>query len=253
MRVQANLALFPEERPAAMVVSHERSGTHFLMNALAACYGYTSAPFVNLDEPDVIINYFHPPSLRDVLMGLATRPMANVVKSHHPAEFFGNELATLTRRYIIFVICRDPVAVMLSYWRVMHRWAWNEGPKTADPVSFARAEPCGRMMRYQMRQCPNLLTRWAAHVEGWLTAAEGNARISIVRYEDLDSRYEATMDGFAPLLGRPPQALNRPARGVNVIPGGPKDPMGTGIAPDIEELRRVCREVVGETMARLGY
>ena len=181
MRVQANLALFPEERPAAMVVSHERSGTHFLMNALAACYGHTSTPFVNLDEPDVVINYFHPPSLRDVLMGLAARPMANVVKSHHPVEFFGSELVTLTKRYVILVVCRDPVAVMLSYWRIMHRWAWNEGPKTVDPVSFARAEPCGRMMRYQMRQYPNLLKRWAAHVEGWVAAAEGNARISMVR------------------------------------------------------------------------
>ena len=44
MRFQANLALFPDERPAVMVVSHERSGTHFLMNALAACYGYVSRP-----------------------------------------------------------------------------------------------------------------------------------------------------------------------------------------------------------------
>jgi len=38
MNVQAsgNFTLFPESRPTAVVVSHERSGTHFLMNQQSA-------------------------------------------------------------------------------------------------------------------------------------------------------------------------------------------------------------------------
>jgi hypothetical protein len=40
---------------------------------------------------------------------------------------------------------------------------------------------------------------------------------------------------------------------VNVIPGGPEDPAGVGIPPDAAALRRLCREEVGATMARLGY
>ena len=86
MRLQANLALFPDERPAVMVVSHERSGTHFLMNALAACYGYVSAPWINLDRLTLNINYFYPPELREALLALASQPMANVVKSHPPGH-----------------------------------------------------------------------------------------------------------------------------------------------------------------------
>jgi hypothetical protein len=82
-----------------MVVSHERSRTHFLMNALAACYGYVSAPWVNLDLPTVNINYYYPPRVRDILLALAARPMANVVKSHHPADLFAAELPRLTERY----------------------------------------------------------------------------------------------------------------------------------------------------------
>jgi hypothetical protein len=223
------------------------------MNALAFCYGYTSSPWINFDHPQMVINYFHPRSIREVLMALAARPMANIVKSHHPPDFFEGELETVTRRFVIFVVCRDPASVMLSYWRFMHGLFWNEGPKTADPVAFASAAPCGRMMRYQTRQYPNLLQRWAAHVQSWLAASEGNPRIAIVRYEDLNERYEETMEGFATLLGRPPIALTRPAPNFNVIAGGPQDPTGTGIPPDVEALHRLCREEVGEMMARLGY
>ncbi|HEX5269507.1 MAG TPA: sulfotransferase domain-containing protein [Gemmataceae bacterium] len=253
MRLEANLALFAEERPAAMVVSHERSGTHFLMNALAACYGYVSQPFVNLDRPSLNINYFYPPELRDALLTLASRPMANVVKAHYPADFFADELPRVTERYVIFSVCRDPVPTLISYWRILHRWAWVEGPRVADPITFARAEPCGRMMRYQMRQQPNLMRRWAAHVESWLAAARALPRVVVVRYEDLDQRYGETMRGFAGLLGRPPQALTRPARDFNVIAGGPTDPTGSGVPPDTEALRQLCRQEVGATMARLGY
>jgi hypothetical protein len=253
MEVRANLVLFPEGRPAAMVVSHERSGTHFLMNALAACYGYVSDPWINLDGPTVNINYFYPRDVRDTLLALAARPMANVIKSHHPADFFATELPRLAERYVVFSICRDPVATLVSFWRFLHRWPWSEGPRASDPLAFARAEPCGRMMRYQMRQYPNLMARWAAHVEGWLAAAEAVPRVVVVRYEDLDARYEETMRGFAGLLGRPPQALTRPARDVNVIPGGPADPTGSGVLRDTGALRSLCRVTVGGTMARLGY
>jgi hypothetical protein len=249
----AGLTHFSEYRSAVMVVSHERSGTHFLMNSLAACYGYVSAPWIDFDRPLVNINYFYLPEVMEALLGLAAGPMANLVKSHHPADFFGSELGRLTERYVVFVVCRDPAAVLLSFWRFLHAWPWAEGPKVADPLTFARSEPCGLMMRYQPRQYPNLMQRWAAHVDSWLTAAAGRPRVVVVRYEDLDAHYEETVRGFAGVLGRPPQSLVRPLRDVNVIPGGPPDPTGRGIPPDTEALRRLCRETVGATMARLGY
>jgi len=30
-----------------MVVSHQRSGTHFMMNTVAACFGYVSNPWLD--------------------------------------------------------------------------------------------------------------------------------------------------------------------------------------------------------------
>jgi hypothetical protein len=256
MSVPAEFTYFPEPRPAVMVVSHERSGTHFLMNALAACYGYVSLPWINLDQPTQNILELMPRhALSRMLLELAERPMANIVKSHHPADFFAGELDRLTERYVILVICRDPVAVMLSFWRYLHRFAPtdNAGPQVADPVAFARAVPFGRMLRYQTEPCASVLHRWAAHVEGWHAAAAVCPRVRLVRYEDLDADYRASVASISALVGHAPESLDRPARDYNVIPPGPADPMQTGMPPDMEALRRLCHETVGQTLARLGY
>lgn len=253
MEVSGNFALFPEMRHAAMVVSHERSGTHFLMNSLANCYGYVTTPWIDFDRPTFNINYYYLPEVRDLLLALANRPMANVVKSHHAVEFFNGELRRITERYVVFVICRHPAPTMLSFWRFLHQWPWNEGPKTVDPLAFAGAEPWGRLMRFQMRQSASMLARWAAHVDGWVAAAARFPRVVIVRYEDLDENFDSTMQGFAQHLGRPPQSIVRPGRDYNVIPSGPLDPIGNGSSPDLEALRELCRQQAGRTMSRLGY
>ncbi len=246
------VSFFPESRPAALVVSHPRSGTHFLINTLAKCYGYQNQPWINLDPINTPINYYDPAILADTLLSMASRPLANVLKSHHPADFFADVLPQLSRRYALFYVYRNPVAVLLSCWRFMHRWGWA-GPRLPDPLAYAQAPPCGAQLRYLKRQQPDLLHLWAAHVEGWLDAAAAHPAITLVRYEDLDSRFESTVRGFSGVLGRQPQALLRPSREENVIPGGPPDPTGLGTPPDSAALERLCRATVGTTMSRLGY
>lgn len=247
------LNVFFEQRPAALVISHERSGTHFLMNTLAACYGYVSNPWINLDHDSARINFFLPASITEFLMSVATRPVANTVKSHHQAEFFRGELDNIGQRYAILVVVRDPVDVLVSFWRFLHYWPWFEGPRADDPVALARSEPAGGLMRYQTRQHPTMMHRWAAHAEGWLAAEKACPRVKVVRYEDLSADYEQTVRGFESLLGRPPMRIVRPARDRSIVEGGAGDPTGRGRAPDLEALRRVCRETVGATMARLRY
>jgi hypothetical protein len=256
MSLTRPVTLFSEARPAVLTVSHERSGTHFLMNSLANCYGYESVFWIDFDIPTVnFLRRFSREQIRDSLLALTARPIANIVKSHHAAEFFTDQLQSLLERYVIFVIYRDPVAVMLSFWRHLHCFRpWvNAGPQVADPLTFARAAPSGQMLRYQAQSCANILERWAAHVRGWHAAAQRFPRIRLVRYEDLDEHYEATIESFAPSLGRLPKLLIRPSRDFNVVPGGPADPMKTGIPPDVDGLRQLCRETVGDTLALLGY
>jgi hypothetical protein len=226
------------------------------MNSLASCYGYVSLPWINLDNPTQnMLEIYSREEITKILLEITNGPMANIIKSHHTTDFFAGQLESITSRYVIFVIYRDPVSVMLSYWRFMHRFeeSDNAGPRVGDPLTFARAKPFGRMLRYQSRPCDTILERWADHVESWLTIPTGLPRIQLIRYEELDFNFETTMKKLAPILEREPQALMRPARDHSVIPPGPNDPMKTGISPDIEALRQLCQKKVGNTMARLGY
>jgi hypothetical protein len=255
MSVAEEFTFFPEPRPSVIVVSHERSGTHFLMNSLAACYGYVSMPWINFDHTTKsVLDIYTREQIRDILLGMTHRPMSNIVKSHHTADFFRGELERLTQRYVILAIHRHPVDVMLSWWRFMYHFPKGDyGPLHPDPVTFALAPPSGLMLRYQTHPIFSNLERWAEHIDDWLTAAGNYPNIGIVRYADLHDHYDKAMQDLAPLLGRPPLALARPSREVNVIRRGPDDPLNTGIPPDLDALRQLCREKVGGTMARLGY
>lgn len=243
-----------DPRPPVMVVSHERSGTHLLMNSLGQSYGYDSHYYCNFDHRPLGINFFRSGAILDTLQQLADQRLASVVKSHHEAAFLAKAIDRILERWIVFYVHRDPVDVMLSYWRFMHGWTWDEGPRTADPLAFARAAPAGQMMRYQVRQHPTILSRWASHVDGWLNLAANRPRIVVTRYADLVTDYANTLRGFAPLLGCQPENLVLPSRGENYVPGKllpPNLESRAKTAPPA--LRALCRELVGPTMLRAGY
>lgn len=255
-------SVFFEDRPAVIVVSHHRSGTHFLMNSIASCYGYISHPWIDLDpfhhtpigggfarEMETI--YYSPTSIADYLLELAKRPLATTIKSHHPADFFVGALERIVERYVIFVVHRHPADTLLSFWRFLGGLGWHEGPKAPDPVSFAKSEPSGALLRYQMRQYPTMMHRWADAVEGWIAASAVSPRVVMVRYDQLESNFGDVMLDFAPLLGRQPRTVDKPGRETSPwLTVNFKEP---NERPDIAALRALCRQTVGATMDRLGY
>ncbi|HEY5081267.1 MAG TPA: sulfotransferase domain-containing protein [Bauldia sp.] len=145
---------------------------------------------------------------------------------------------------------RDPADVMISFWRFIQRWRWHEGPRAGDVLDFARSEPEGRMLRYQMKQRGSLLDRWAKHVEGWVEAAEGRDRLVVIRYDKLRDRYRDTISGLSDLLGQRPGDVLPPNRTTNVIQGVPADRLET---PDTDALRQLALAEIGDTMRRLEY
>jgi hypothetical protein len=240
---------FNTDRPSALVVGHERSGNHFLMNTLANAYGYVAEPWFNIDVYPHPINYHLPQALLGLLTEAGNRRIANVGKTHHAAEFFTPILKALQQRYVIFYVHRDPADVMLSFWRYIDRWNWREGPRRDNPVDFALAEPEGQMLRYQMHQRRNLLHRWAAHAEGWVAAAENQPRMIVVPYRDLKDRYAETVQKFARVLGEKPRSLSPPSRSKNVIAGTER----VATERDKMVLRQIVVSEVGETMRKLSY
>ena len=236
-----------------MVISHERSGTHFTMNALAACFGYVSRPWIDIDHHHYNINYFHGPSLKKLIMDVAAMRAANLAKSHHEFEFF-RSFAPATEGVInIVYVYRNPADVMSSFWRFLHTWDWVEGPVVDSVLEFATVAPLGHLMRYQYRQYASMLDRWANHVEQWVGAARRANNIHIVRYEDLAGRYDETIGRLGRRLGLQPNSLVLPARNVNVVEGGPlvwAPPAGNDNRSAVTELAQARFPAL---MNRLGY
>jgi Sulfotransferase domain len=221
--VTAELSLGPTASKKIMVVSHERSGTHLLMNALELNLGFVADPWLNLDY-ELGVNLYSHHSLCFYLMNrMHNAPVLNIVKSHHQLGFFAPILPYLTDQFHIFYIYRDPRDVMVSFWRYIWTHTRDEGPRTETVGAFMRAEPSGGMLRYQKKQVPTVLERWKVHVEEWVGAADRSCAegICLVRYEELCLDFEATIDRIARHLERPwsPPARRPDPRRNTISPG----------------------------------
>lgn len=227
-------------RPGVLVVGHERSGTHFLMNSLAQSRGYVAAPWVDFDSPPLAINFFDPLAVAATLESTFLATPGRIVKSHHQAEFFAPIIELILARYVVLYIHRHPADVLASFWTLLSRFTWHEGPDARSLAAFAAAAPEGRLLRYQWRQESTMLRRWESHVAGWRSLADRHSGIQVIAYEDLRDRYHDTIAALTPRLG---PALNTtpPSRTENVIAGGPRRATPT----EIEALRVMTRRARG--------
>ena len=66
-----------------MVCSHERSGTHFMMNSISECTEYTVNPFLNFDYMPLgsFVNFFSKESMNKFLFSL--QDISKNEYSHH--------------------------------------------------------------------------------------------------------------------------------------------------------------------------
>jgi len=236
-----------------MVASHERSGTHFMMNTIAACFDYVSFPWVDLDRRQFNINYYNAQSLQGSILKFAKLRPANILKSHHQFEFFSEIIASFKGAIEVVYIYRNPADVMASFWRFLHTWNWMEGPKTDTPLDLATAAPMGQLMRFQFRQHDTMLDRWANHVEQWLEAASRSNAIHLIKYEDLASRYEDTVRGLGSALGLQPHRLARPSRDKHVVQRGHVDFEPAPGADNREAVAALAVAKFPKLMTRLGY
>jgi hypothetical protein len=247
-----NLLLGDIPGKKGMVVSHERSGTHFLMNALAMNFGYVAKPWINLDQA-LGLNFHAPWELGAFFAQTEGKPVLNLVKSHHQFDFFRKFIGDLTNEFHVFYIYRDPRDVMVSFWRLVRSFKWDEGPHEDSASAFMRAAPRGNLLRYQKDQVPTMLHRWAAHVEGWLInpPSTNSTGIIPVRYEDLNLRFAETMEKIGERIGRPISDPVKPEKDVNVVLPG-KGQVGGHKEVFCAADQEFVVSTVGDLMNRLG-
>ena len=181
-----------------VVCSHERSGTHFLMNSIANNSNYTTKPWVDLDDSPFFgshLNFFRTSEVDQALYTLARLEIEgkqvglnSIVKSHHSVDFFDASLRDQRLKFIY--IMRNPEDTLRSFWRFLNGFDFNIGTRASDALKFAQSAPEGYLMRYQSKSFTNYFERWAAHVEGWHAAAAAHSEnILLVKYADLKDNF----------------------------------------------------------------
>ena len=108
------------------------------------------------------------------------------------------------------------------------------------------------MLRYQKEQQPNMLKRWAAHVDPWRTFAEvaGQNNILALRYEDLDRNFVDTLKRISIFLEKPLDKITRPnQQSIKVGNAFPKHK----IVPYNLEDRLFFETQIGTSMHDAGY
>jgi hypothetical protein len=236
-----------------MVVSHERSGTHFLMNSIAKCFDYISNPWVNFDGLTLATNFYCAEAVDEFFSQFRGHSVANIIKSHHQFSFFEPVLDSITKEFHIFYVYRDPRDVMVSFWRYLNQLSWHEGPTVETAKELIRSAPEGNLLRYQRKQEGTMIHRWRTHVTGWMLDLPERFRphVTFVRFSDLNRNYESTIRSMAPTLG-PPARIEKPSLQESSILPAAGMVGGYGEYFDENDLELFC-DIAGDTMERLGF
>lgn len=230
-----------------LVVSHERAGTHFLVNSIALNFGYDAK------QIDLALSEGFDPRQSDQAGRWLTRYegrfVPNVFKSHHEPALLMPILTPYMNEYHVFYVYRDGRDVMTSFWRYLNRLQAGWGPQVPTPGDFMRAVPNGGILQYQAAACECMLARWVRHVSGWLDADVG---VHFVSYESLHRRFESTLTDIGRALLRSPSGLQRP--GLDAPASLPwRGEVGIWRSCWTPEDESFFEDHAGLLMARLGY
>lgn len=183
--------------PSILVVSHERSGTHYLINTIAKNFGYSMREESILGEPD---------DLYKKICGLSGAEI--IIKGHHQYQWFEPHFQDILKRVRVIYISRGGKDVLTSCFHYMHKNRdTGSFPETVnhgkpDFGYFIRQDPavCNFDGWYSKDKSSNMPQRWAKHVAGW----EYRHGVLDLTYEELKGDFDNVVtDRIAPHLGIP--------------------------------------------------
>ena len=201
-----------EKKPKIIVFSHERAGTHFLMNSIAKNFGYIGRPWIDLDVEN-IPNPYCPHNIWNFLDQFSGKNVLNIFKSHYNADFVKPIMKQILSEFEIFYIQRmNSFALFDSLCRHFNAYSWEIGPKSINGMHLRSLQPSGACMRYQIAQYSTMDARRKCHISSWKEVKEAY-KINWIIYENLDLNFNQTIQKIAGFLKVPPpldEKIKRP-------------------------------------------
>ena len=194
-----------------LLASHERSGTHFLIDTIASNFlEYRDGSELRIDldyrdpgmDPDWTGVYCDPEQMRYCLShdkvgrNIDGKFIQSIFKSHHPYEFFEPIWDYVNDNFAVFYIARDGRDVMTSFWH--HAWAIGVGfvPRAFTVGEFMKLQPHGIIDRYHGKHTPiDMIDRWNWHITSWMYNKVPG--VCYLTFEQLKTDFDATVAKIA--------------------------------------------------------
>ena len=191
-----------------LVVSHERSGTHFLINTIADHFNY-SRNVINVYEKggyrtqeEQVSNYTE--EVRSFMNDhCLIEDQGKIYKSHHDIRFFTPEIL---RHFYVFYIYRNVYDTLTSCYHYYKRNRHAPFPYNDDVEKFlfdVRPSEYPTERSYSYGNNINNVVRWKNHIDHWLSHTTRNDYdVCYIQYENLVNNYKQEVNVIASFLGR---------------------------------------------------
>jgi len=170
-----------------IIVTHERSGTHLLINCInyinkGSFYtiGYT------LNKKDFNLKGYTHTVYKDIMSN--AHLLNSISKSHHQVEFVAGYLDFLFEKYKVIYVKRNLWDVLASYYKFIPASEQKDFPSIEEWV-FNKPDDIGRKFLQPYSPDPHIIVepenyvhRWYLHTSGWLKYAN---QMLVVNYEDM--------------------------------------------------------------------
>jgi hypothetical protein len=200
-----------------VVVSHERSGTHFLINTIIKNFGYSDGwvdfPRFNKMPNDKKWYDDYCGKVKVFCVGYRGQNK-RVFKTHHQVGFFESYMDDFLKYFTVFYIVRDPrdVGVSCFYYFNKHN---NDFPVTKSVGDLLlRVKPykyawdSGR----SIVKSETLVDRWALHVSGWK-----KHNVHFIKFSDLKRNFSGVVHRIGKVLNKPVGSIIVPLLDHNVV------------------------------------
>ncbi len=194
------LTLGTKHSKILFICSHERSGTHFLINSISLNTTYSNKPIFDLDAfaRRGYLNTFNEKQLKNLFKTISNFKnkegklyLKSLIKTHYDADSL-SPLFNMDNIHFIYIY-RNPLDTLSSFWKFNQRYMVDKFAYQMSLLEFLELQPSGWTMISHSKPAINYFKRWEQHLESWINASSVHKNINTVNYYDLNNNYSNEM------------------------------------------------------------